>query len=131
MDIVTILETDASTARLILGAPEVLEFELGRRLSIEVAEAMTKRVSAMNRFKLGGLTAFHDWSAVTSYDTSARIHLTTWLLANRKHFTAVHVLSDDRMVAMGVTVANGLLGGFITAHASRASYEEARAAAIG
>lgn len=63
----------------------------------------------------GEAVAFHDWSGVRSYSSEARRLSTDWMLANRHNFKAVHILVASSFVAMGVQVANLVLGGFIRA----------------
>lgn len=73
----------------------------------------------------GEAVAFHDWSGVRSYTSEARRLSTEWMLANRRNFTAVHILVASSFVAMGVQVANLALGGFIRATSQAATFAHA------
>ncbi len=70
---------------------------------------------------------FHDWSAMETYDTPARLLLTNWLQTHRDRFEAIHILSGSRLVAMGVAVANLALDRFLTPYniEQRSRYEAA------
>ena len=69
--------------------------------------------------------AFHDWSAMVAYDVDARIALTRWSHAHRHTFASVHFLVSSTLVRLGVQVANVALGGFMTVHEARTSFEHA------
>lgn len=76
---------------------------------------------------------FHDWEAMTSYDSAARRALTTWLVANTRFVASADFLVSSRLVAMGVSTANlmtTLAGLPMVAHTERRPFEEALARAI-
>lgn len=69
---------------------------------------------------------FHDWEEMTSYDSSARRALTTWVVANHRCVRSAHFLVGSKLVAMGVSAASlatALVGLPMTAHASRPPFE--------
>ena len=66
-----------------------------------------------------------DASALSSYETGFRKRWTDWLAARKPN--AVLVLVQSRLVAMGVAVANAVLGGAIRSFNSRAEFERALA----
>lgn len=68
---------------------------------------------------------FNDWWEMTGYDSDARIQLTEWTLKNRKRMSAAHVLTQSKIVAMGVTVANLGLGGSLAVYTDRVKFEAA------
>lgn len=72
---------------------------------------------------------FHDWERMTGYESSARIEMTRWYDSVRDRVTAVHVLTANRLVAMGVQVVAMAVGARIQIHRSRASFERELAAA--
>lgn len=104
----------------------MVEFVLSGRITVPLCDAMIGRIERTNNFVIGDIIAFHDWSGVGSYESAARLRLTTWLWKNRDRFRAVHILTTDRLVSMGVTVANGTLGGFLTTYATMDQYRQAR-----
>jgi hypothetical protein len=73
-------------------------------------------------------TTFHDWQEMTSYDSSARRALTTWLSTNAPNVVSADFLVSSRIVAMGVSAANvmtALAGLSMVAHTERATFEKA------
>lgn len=85
----------------------------------QVAEA-TYRVSAESE----KYTAFHDWEAMSTYETSARIRLTNVALQVRQKTEGVHLLVGSPIVAAGVQVAN-LIVRMITTYTDRGRFDAA------
>src|SRR5690606_35425297 len=75
-----------------------------------------------------GLLSFCDWYDMEGYDSDARMALTQWTYAHRSEFAAIHILLRSKLVAMGVSVANLALGGFMTVHSARAPFDRAMGA---
>lgn len=75
-------------------------------------------------------TTFHDLEAMVNYDAAARVELTRWTLARRRKQLALHFLLRSKIVALGLEIANAALGGSLTTHRDRASFERAYEAAI-
>lgn len=68
----------------------------------------------------------HDWEQMTSYDSSARRSLTTWVVANHGNVRVAHFLVGSKLVAMGVSAASlaaALVGLNMRAHTERAAFE--------
>ncbi len=79
----------------------------------------------------GGRPAvFHDWEAMTGYDSAVRVAMADWYRGVEDRVAEVHVLASNRMVAMGVAVVALAVGARIQSHASRASFERALADAM-
>jgi hypothetical protein len=78
----------------------------------------------------GRLTAFHDWEAVESYDTEARLHLTSWGFRIRKQVDKVHILQRSKLLKMGVSVASIALAGMIVSHEEREPFESVLLASL-
>ncbi len=71
------------------------------------------------------LTLFHDWEAMTSYDSSVRQNLTTWSLEHRAQIASVHILVRSKIVAMGVATAGlalSLVGMRLHSYSARAEF---------
>lgn len=69
---------------------------------------------------------FHDWEKMTSYDSSARRSLTTWVVANHSNVRVANFLVGSKLVAMGVSAASlaaALVGLNMRAHTERAAFE--------
>jgi hypothetical protein len=71
------------------------------------------------------LATFWDLGELVNYHSDVRIFSTRVLLAHRKQISAIHTFTRSKLVAMGVSVANLALGGIITAHPQRESFEAA------
>ncbi|MEW5853457.1 MAG: hypothetical protein AB2A00_32070 [Myxococcota bacterium] len=86
----------------------------------------------MQTFERSGssVVTFHDWSGVTGYETDARVQYTKWSEPIMKDVAMVHILLQSRIVAMGVSVANIVLGGKLKATSDRAAFERLRDAAL-
>jgi hypothetical protein len=59
---------------------------------------------------------FHDWSQVIGYSPYARKYLTAWLDASRGKLRSAHILFSSSLLAMGISVANAVLGHLIKAY---------------
>jgi hypothetical protein len=68
---------------------------------------------------------FHDWSEVAGYSPGARKLLTDAVAAQRPRMRSVHILFSSRVLAMGISVANVVLGGYIKAYGDRESFRAA------
>jgi hypothetical protein len=73
--------------------------------------------------RYGSLLAFHDWQAITGYESAARVRLTTWGNEIRAKIQRVHVLVGSKLVKMGVTVASLVLGNMLMPYDDRARFE--------
>jgi hypothetical protein len=72
--------------------------------------------------------SFHDWEAMTSYDSEARRVLTTWALRSKRNVRTTTFLVASRLVAMGVSTASlatTLVGMTMSATRVRAEFEAA------
>ncbi len=67
---------------------------------------------------------FLEWSEMTGYDSDARYNLSTWVKETSDSYLAIHVLFRSKIVAMGVSVGNLVLGGLIQATSSRSLFEQ-------
>jgi hypothetical protein len=72
---------------------------------------------------------FIDAEELVRYDSGVRVAMTEWVSENRSSLHSVHALVKSKIVAMGAAVANLALGGFVTIHRDRTSFERAIAAA--
>ena len=54
------------------------------------------------------------WSTLERNDKQSREALTNWVIANRTNITRLEVLVRSPFVAMGVSLANALLGNFMS-----------------
>jgi hypothetical protein len=68
---------------------------------------------------------FHDWEGMTGYDSAVRVAMADWYRNVRDRVGKVHVLTSNRLVAMGVSVVALAVGARIESHASRTSFERA------
>jgi len=73
----------------------------------------------------GAVLMLYDMWSMPTYDSQLRVELTDWCRKHLKSIPALHVAQRSKLVAMGVAVANVALGGLITTHSSRASFDAA------
>lgn len=72
----------------------------------------------------GGVThLFTDASRLTTYDPAFRIRMTEWVKANQPRIVLSEVLVTSKMTAMGLSVANLVLGGRLKGTSSPAEFE--------
>ena len=70
---------------------------------------------------------FHDWAAMTSYDSASRSLLTEHVIADRALIGSVVLLTQSRLVAMGVATANlatSAVGVTLGSHTKRETFEQ-------
>ena len=72
---------------------------------------------------------FHDWSAMTDYDSPARVLLTDVARSILPVTERTHVLSDSPLVALGVRAASIIVGRLIF-HPTAFSFERAMTASL-
>jgi hypothetical protein len=85
-----------------------------------IERTLTKQFAQTDR-----LATFWDLGELVNYHSDVRIFATRALLAHRKQIIAIHTFTRSKLVAMGVSVANLALGGIVTAHPQRGSFEVA------
>ncbi len=109
-------------------SPALLEFRAVGHMS----RAMAKRIIAVSKEALDGTAlvySFNDWQDLESYDLDARLMLTEWLARRRRGFAGVHILTGNRLIRTGISVAQTMLGTQLSAHTTSAEFQAARATA--
>lgn len=98
--------------------------------------SMTREMSTLivkhgERLYEGGrvVYGFHDWLEMTNYESASRSDLTSWVLRHRNE-SVLHVAVRSPLVAMGVSVADMLLGSLIHIHRSAPALDQALAEAF-
>ena len=71
----------------------------------------------------GRITILVDCNEMLSYESGLRVAMTDWALKHRASLDPLHFLNRSKLVAMGVAVANLAVGGLITSHTTRPSYD--------
>ena len=72
---------------------------------------------------------FCDATAITGYDTSARLKASDWMTRMGDKVSVLHVLQRSAMVAIGAAVMNAAVAGKMRIHSERERFEEALRAA--
>jgi hypothetical protein len=67
----------------------------------------------------GRTTQLCDFWGITSYDSDFRLEHTRWGQRHRPMIDAIHILTQSKLVAMGVSVANLAMGGMFTSYTKR------------
>lgn len=106
-------------------APGLLTATISGYGDDDIAAVLTRCTEAMHA-AYGPYEAYHDWSGLTGYSSSARVQLTA--LSKQKK-TTIKVFFDNKIIAMGVSVASLAVPG-LSSFPTRAAFEAARAAAI-
>lgn len=76
---------------------------------------------------------FHDWAEMRSYDSSARVALTEWVVRHFRNIHSARFLVSSRLVLMGVSTANlaaALVGRHLDADSDRMQFEAALGRAL-
>lgn len=119
------LKTEKGVFYLYLPAKHVIVSQFHGRIDREAAEAL--RSFGDKQFEQGHqVHFFHDWEAVQGYDSEARTMLTHWATERRKHVREVVVLTQSKLVAMGVATANlatSVMGVTMRSHLDRRAFE--------
>lgn len=105
-------------------APGVLTSAVSGYIQMEAASGLMGAFDAVAAAQ-GPVDAFHDWSAVVGYDTQTRETYTAWSKAHRAQVKSVNILVGSRLVAMGISVANLMVGGFLKATQDRDAFKRA------
>jgi hypothetical protein len=106
-------------------APGILVITIGGFGDDDVADLLMD-CAARTTDAFGDYEAFHDWSAMTGYATSARTRLTA--LSQRQR-NRVNILVESLIISMGVSVAS-LAVPTLKGFSDRRAFETARDAAI-
>ncbi len=89
----------------------------------EFANVIVRRWEALRRTGVQ-ILILADFSEMPNYDSPVRTTQQEWILKHRPSvIQPFHVLSRSKMVGMAVAVANLALGGMITAHTQRTTFD--------
>lgn len=109
-------------------APRLALFRTSGYLSDELEYFGRSRNGAiLDELLAGGappaFLGFYDWSGMSGYSTGARSASTSFIMARRKQFAQVCILFKSPVVALGINVANIIVGGFMKATTSREEFD--------
>lgn len=101
-------------------APGLYASKVAGKLSMSMAELI---MDVGEREYTGGIVhGFHDWLEMTSYESRCRVELTRWVMSHREQ-SRLSIAVRSKLVAMGVSVANLVLGNLIKIHESAEALE--------
>ncbi len=124
------LEEGNNVARVERLASNVVRFTTVGHLSGPLARfALSHSAVLLDAIK-SDFCGFYDWEKMTSYASEARSSSTSFMLAHRRQYRCAVILTGSAIVAMGVNVANVVLGGFLTATTKRAELDALQAQAL-
>lgn len=90
------------------------------RLTLPMAELI---IEVGEPHYTGGMVhGFHDWLEMTSYESRCRVELTNWVMSHRAQ-SRLSIAVRSKLVAMGVSVANLVLGNLIKIRESASELE--------
>ncbi len=89
---------------------------------IEYCDAVLREVDC--------ITVFHDWFAVTGYESRTRQVMTPWAVRTRARHAAIHIGVTSQVVRMGIAVVSLASGAPIETHGSPSSLLAALAGAM-
>lgn len=124
------LQDETGTSRIERPAFHVVRFTMIGRLSTPLARFALEHTALLLDDVRHDFCGFYDWERMTSYTSEARSSSTSFMLAHRKQYRCAVILTGSAIVAMGVNVANVVLGGFLTATTKRSELEELQAEAL-
>lgn len=122
------LRSDRWALSITSPAPGVLCSVVSGHMELAAVKLLT---NAYDQLAAAGhkVDAFHDWEGLTGYSSEAREVYTSWAKAHRDSVGSVSILVRSKLVAMGVSVANMVLG-YLHAYSDRAAFERALARAV-
>lgn len=91
--------------------PTILVLAIEQHGQAELAAPILRAYREMDR--TAPLHLFAELGGMTSYDTGLRTELTAGFMPERTRIDSFTILLRSKLVAMGVTVANLALGGFV------------------
>lgn len=89
---------------------------------IEYSQAVLREVDT--------ITVFHDWFAVTGYESRARQVMTPWAIRMHPRHTAIHIGVTSQVVRMGISVVALATAAPIETHSSATALGAALAGAM-
>jgi hypothetical protein len=125
-----LVQHEKTTARIWLETPKLLAWSIEGHGTMAVVNRVVVDLEALAP-RDGEFVVFNDTERMPTYDTGFRQALTEWSDSKKGRLTMIHILTRSKVVAMGASVSNMLLGGNIKMYASRAPFEAAFVAAGG
>lgn len=109
-------------------APRIALFRTSGHLSDELEYfGRSRNAAILDELLAGGappaFRGFYDWSEMSGYSSGARSESTSFIMARRKQFAQVYILFHSPVVALGINVANIIVGGFMKATTSREEFD--------
>jgi hypothetical protein len=123
-------QDEKTSARVWLENPTLLAWSIEGHGLMTVVKRVIADLEALCP-KEGEFVVFNDTERMPTYDTGFRQALTEWSDSKRGRLKTIHILTRSKVVAMGASVSNMLLGGNIKMYASRTPFETAFVAAGG
>jgi hypothetical protein len=117
-------ETPRGKLLVWLPAPTIVAHQFTGHLDVELTRLLIGTLNKMVE-RRGQLTMFNDWEGMRGYDSEARVQLTQWVRSIHDELRGVHILVRDKLVGMGVSVANLSLGGILKSYTDRVAWERA------
>lgn len=88
----------------------------------EYAPIIVKRWEHVLKFR-GRMTVLFDYEKMETYDSRYRTDTQGWGSAHLKDLDAIYILTRSKLVQMGASVANLVLGGMVKVETSRPGFD--------
>jgi hypothetical protein len=115
----------AGELRIVLPVPHVVRTTVVGHFSKDLIRPYTETIDRCIAQLGSPIEKFNDWEGLENYDSENRVEITNWAIKRRAMLRTVHVLARSKIVQVGLSIANIALGGFISVHGNRVSFEAA------
>ncbi len=123
-----VIKDPAGTVRIWHPAPGIMATQCEGKLADRAAaqfEMIARRIAGDH----GTVTGYHDWEAMTDYESEARVRLTSLIRGMGRQFGGANFLVKSRIVALGVQAASILVTGLVV-FSERSAFERALHSAV-
>jgi len=124
------IKTEQASARWWSPARGVFCTQVSGHFTMDVVDLFVGAIDEVIGDTEGQLRSFHDLRDVVSYDSRARLAYTEQSKPIMHRVQAVEMLFSSGLIAMGISVANIVLGGKLKGTSDVAAFERRRDAAI-
>jgi hypothetical protein len=119
----TVWRSEHGTIELEEVNPRIVRFRVVGHMSPDAVDAIEAALAP--RFAKQRLCVFYDGELMETYDQPFRVRMVEFHRRHKTQISILAVLVRSKLVQMGVSVANLLLGGWIISYTKRNEFEAA------